>query len=115
MDLSQYNQRITTNQRHTSEETERIRQTIAEDNVALSLATEIAEGETRKLPLLPLGGYAETTTLIRYNGAAHWSPADTGKIAKFFRSRFGYPLPVSAMVNPELTIEWASIIAKPST
>jgi hypothetical protein len=79
------------------QETEDIRQRIAEDDTALSLAAASAEEEMERLPNMPPGGYAETATLIRYNGTANWSPADAGRIARFFRSRFGYPLPVSAM------------------
>ncbi len=79
------------------QETEHIGQRIAEDDSALSLAAESAEEAMERLPTIPLGGYVETATLIRYNGAANWSPADAGRIAEFFRSRFGYPLPVTAM------------------
>jgi hypothetical protein len=75
-------------------ETERVRQWISEDDMALSLA---AEAEMERLPGLSEGGYVETATVIRYNGSASWSPADAGEIANFFQSRFGRPLPVSAM------------------
>ncbi len=78
-------------------ETERIRQLIAEDDVALSLTEEFAEEEMARLPRLALGAYDETPTLIRYNGPANWSMADAGKIAKFYRTHFGHRLPVSAM------------------
>lgn len=78
-------------------ETDRVRQWIAEDNVALSLAEEAAEEELVQLPRLAIGGYDETATLIFFNGAAHWSLADSAKIAKFYRARFGQQLPVSAM------------------
>jgi hypothetical protein len=78
-------------------ETERIAQLIAEDDVALSLTEEVAQGELARLPKLAPGAYDETATLIRYNGAANWSPADANKIAKFYRARFGHPMPVSAM------------------
>lgn len=49
--------------------------------------------------LAPLGrgGYEHTATLIRYNGPTVWSlKADTAKLAQFFATRFGRPLPVSA-------------------
>jgi hypothetical protein len=75
-------------------ETERVRRWISEDDIALSLA---AEAEVERLPGLSAGGYVETVTVIRYNGSASWSPADAGEIANFFQSRFGRPLPVSAM------------------
>ena len=78
-------------------ETERIRQLIAEDNVALSLTEEVAEEEMARLPKLALGASDETPTLIRYNGPARWLPAGIGKIAEFYRAHFGHRLPVSAM------------------
>ena len=76
---------------------QQVRQWIAEDDTALSLSEIAAEKELERLPNLPLGGYDETTTLIRYNGAARWSLAYAGRIKKFFLGRFGHPLPVSAM------------------
>jgi hypothetical protein len=74
-----------------------IRQWIAEDDLALSLTEEAAQEELARLPRLPLGGYDETATLIRYNGAAHWSLAGMQRIASFYRARFGRALPISAM------------------
>jgi hypothetical protein len=74
-----------------------IRQWIAEDDVALSLTEEAAQEELARLPALPLGGYDETATLIRYNGPANWSLAGLQKIATFYRAKFGRALPISAM------------------
>jgi len=82
---------------NTRSEIERIRQWIAEDDVALSLTEEAAQEELTRLPSLPLGGYDETATLIRYNGAAHWSLVGVQKIVSFYRARFGRALPISAM------------------
>ncbi len=78
-------------------EIEQIRQWIGEDDVALLLTEEAAQEELARLPPLPLGGYDETATLIRYNGAANWSLAGVQKIATFYRARFGRALPISAM------------------
>ncbi|MGE5219313.1 MAG: hypothetical protein ACM3SP_20135, partial [Chloroflexota bacterium] len=75
---------------------ERIRQLIAEDDQALSLAEAAAQRELKEGPNLPSGNYQETASLIRYNGATPWSLAAVGKIARFYRKRFGEPLPVSA-------------------
>jgi hypothetical protein len=50
-----------------------------------------------QLPSLPLGGYEETATLIRYNGPTNWSPAGAQKIISFYRARFGRALPISAL------------------
>ena len=78
-------------------EIEKLRQGIAEDDRALSLTEEAAHRELTRLPSLPLGGYEETETLIRYNGTANWSLAGVRKIVAFYRSRFGRALPISAM------------------
>ena len=78
-------------------EMERVRQWIAEDDVALSLAEEATQEKLARLSSLPLGGYEETATLIHYNGAASWSLAGVQKIARFFREKFGHSLPLSAM------------------
>lgn len=78
-------------------EVQQVRQWIAEDETALFLSELAAREQLERLPGLPLGGYYETATLIRYNGAADWSLADAVKIKKFFSKRFGRPLPVSAM------------------
>jgi hypothetical protein len=78
-------------------EIQRVRHWIAEDTLALSLAEADARRELVRLPALPPGAYQETTTLIRYNGAADWSLADARKITRFFSERFGRALPVSAV------------------
>jgi hypothetical protein len=66
----------------------------------------LGEAEAREafmtLPPLPSGGYSETGKLVRYNGSAPWSPADSGKIETFFAGRFGRALPVSARGETEL-------------
>ena len=44
------------------------------------------------------GGYEQSAGLIRYNGPAVWSlKPDTARLRQFFASRFGRPLPVSAL------------------
>jgi hypothetical protein len=78
-------------------EIEQIRQRIAEDDLALSLVEAAAHRELTHLPSLPLGGYEETATLVRYNGPANWSLASVKKIVSFYRARFGLALPISAM------------------
>ena len=66
----------------------------------------LGEAEARAalltLPPLPSGGYSESGSLVRYNGAAPWSLADSGKIETFFAARFGRSLPVSARGETEL-------------
>ena len=52
--------------------------------------------ELLRLPGLALGGYSESATLLRFNGAASWSLIDSSKIEKYFSQAFGRALPVSA-------------------
>lgn len=72
-----------------------VQQWIFEDDLALEEA--LAREEILRGPALGPGGYAESRTLIRFNGAAKWSLADSAKIEKFFLGRFGRALPVSAL------------------
>ncbi len=56
-----------------------------------------AESLARLAPLAR-GGYEETPGLVRYNGTASWSlAADLPRLQQFFLSRFGRPLPISAL------------------
>jgi len=50
----------------------------------------------------PTGGSGKNDLLVRYDGKAQWSLADSGKIENFFYSRFGYSLPVSAWGGTDL-------------
>jgi hypothetical protein len=50
-----------------------------------------------KLTPLPRGGYEETATLVRFNGAGRWSLAEVPKLREFFAGRFGRALPLSAI------------------
>jgi hypothetical protein len=53
--------------------------------------------EVGKQRPLGRGGYEETPGLVRFNGTASWSLAeDTPKLQRFFLSRFGRALPISA-------------------
>jgi hypothetical protein len=72
-----------------------VQQWIFEDDLALEEL--LAREEILRSPVLALGGYAESKTLIRFNGGAKWSLADSAKIEKFFFGRFARALPVSAM------------------
>jgi hypothetical protein len=53
--------------------------------------------ELLRLPSLAVGGYAESGTLLRFNGGALWSLADAAKIEAFFLKTFGRALPISAL------------------
>ena len=53
--------------------------------------------ELLRLPTLAVGGYAESGTLLRFNGGAPWSVADAAKVESFFLKNFGRALPISAL------------------
>ena len=78
-------------------EIQRVRQWIAEDNAALSLAGDAAREQQERLSDAPVGGSIVTRTFIRYNGRAHWSLEDANKISSFFLEHYGRAMPISAM------------------
>ena len=68
---------------------------LAETDAATTEAS--MRDELLRLPGLAVGGYTETTTLLRFDGAALWSLADASKIEAFFTHTFGHALPISAL------------------
>ena len=68
---------------------------LAETDMAI---TEFAmRDELLRLPRLAIGGYSETSTLLRFNGGTLWSLGDARKIETFFVQTFGRALPISAL------------------
>ena len=67
---------------------------IAESDITITEAT--ARDALLALPRLGVGGYSESATFIRFNGATLWSLADASKIETFFVQTFGHALPISA-------------------
>jgi len=70
------------------------RKWISEYDIAITEAT--LRDQLQRLPGLAPGGYSENGTLIRFNGSAPWSLADTAKIESFFSQAFRRSLPISA-------------------
>ena len=68
---------------------------LAETDTALTEFT--MRDELFRLPGLALGGYSETASLLRFNGAAGFTLAEVAKIERFFTSTFGRGLPISAL------------------
>ena len=68
---------------------------IVETDTALTEFT--MRDELLRLPGLALGGYSETKTLLRFNGAAGFTLAEVAKIERFFSQSFGRGLPISAL------------------
>lgn len=78
-------------------EIQRVRQWIAEDNAALSLAGDAVREQQEPVSDGLHGEYIVTRAFMRYNGWANWSLEDAGKISQFFLSHFGREMPISAM------------------
>ena len=55
-----------------------------------------AAEQLAKMRPLGVGGYAATSSLIRYNGPSGWSLANAIQVQSFFVNRFGRALPISA-------------------
>jgi hypothetical protein len=68
---------------------------LAETDSALTEFT--MRDELLRLPGLALGGYSETSNLLRFNGVAGFTLAEVAKIERFFTSTFGHGLPISAL------------------
>ena len=68
---------------------------LAETDMALTEFT--MRDELLRLPGLAVGGYSETSTLVRFNGGTLWGLADAPRIEKFFLQSFGRGLPISAL------------------
>jgi len=68
---------------------------LAETDMAITEYT--MRDELLRLPGLAVGGYSETSTLLRFNGGALWSLGDAQKIETFFAQTFGRALPISAL------------------
>jgi hypothetical protein len=72
-----------------------VRRSIAEEGIALTEA--VAREELLKQGPQPIGGYSESASLVRFNGAAKWSLANVAQVEAFFMGKFGRPLPISAL------------------
>jgi hypothetical protein len=68
---------------------------ISETDMAVTEAA--LRDELLRSPELKTGGYSETTTLLRFNGASLWTLNQASKIESFFAERFGRALPISAL------------------
>lgn len=68
-----------------------------EDSERMLMEAHVAEALARSTPLAR-GGYEETATLIRFNGAAAWTlTAGTSELQHYFLTTFRRPLPISAL------------------
>jgi hypothetical protein len=71
-----------------------LRYSVTETDIAI---TEAVLGEkVLRLPVLPVGGFSETSEFVRFNGPFKWSIREAPRIEKFFAQTFGRSLPVTA-------------------
>lgn len=68
---------------------------LAETDMAITEVT--MRDELLRLPKLALGGYSETSTLLRFNGGTLFRLGDASRIERFFVETFGRALPISAL------------------
>lgn len=72
-----------------------LRHSVTEADIAI---TEALLGEkVLRLPVLPPGGFTETSELARFNGVGRWSIKDAPRIERYFASKFGRSLPITAL------------------
>jgi hypothetical protein len=72
-----------------------VRRSIAEEGIAFTEA--VAREELLKQGPQAIGGYSESASLVRFNGAAKWSLENVPQLQAFFMGRFGRALPISAL------------------
>jgi hypothetical protein len=68
---------------------------LAETDLVITEVT--MRNELLRLPGLAIGGYSETSSLLRFNGGTLWKLRDASKIENFFEKTFGRALPISAL------------------
>jgi hypothetical protein len=73
----------------------RTQEAIREADVLVAEAEAVRE--IAALPLAVPGETQERPSLIRYAGAGRWSLAAVPALERFFKTRFGQPLPISAL------------------
>ena len=75
----------------------KVEETKSQMGGADTLISEVLAAEQMaKMRPLGIGGYAATSSLIRYNGPSGWSLANAIQVQSFFVNRFGRSLPISA-------------------
>jgi hypothetical protein len=77
----------------------------ADTQIATALVEAQAEAQMAKLRLRK-GGLVNTTSYIRYNGAANWVLSESWKIQSFFLDTFKKPLPVAVLGQGAIHDRW---------
>jgi hypothetical protein len=72
-----------------------MRYSVTETDIAI---IEAVLGEkVLRLPVLPVGGFAQSAEFVRFNGAFKWSIREAPRVEKFFSQTFGRSLPITAL------------------
>ncbi len=78
----------------------------ADTQIADTLVEETAEQQLAKNPRLAKGGYVNTTSFIRFNGAGAWGLNDAWKVQRFFSDAFKKPLPIAVFGQGAIHDRW---------
>jgi hypothetical protein len=80
---------------------------LADEQIAdIFVEAEADEQSAKSQPPTPVNRSVVTKAYLRYNGLSGWSLADAGRVQRFFKERFGRPLPVSAYGQSALHDRW---------
>jgi hypothetical protein len=80
---------------------------LADQQIADVFVESLADEQSAKSQQpTPVNRSVVTKSYLRYNGSSGWSLADAGRVQRFFRERFGRPLPVSAYGQSALHDRW---------
>lgn len=72
-----------------------MRYAVTETDIAISEA--VLGEKVLRLPALPVGGFAQSAELTRFNGPFKWSIREAPRVEKFFSQTFGRSLPITAL------------------
>ena len=78
----------------------------ADTQIAQTLIEIEGDKQMAKLGRLRKGGFVQTSSFIRYNGAGGWVLANAGKIQNFFLQKFNRPLPVAVFGQGAIHDRW---------
>ena len=77
----------------------------ADTQIAHTLLEADAEKKMAKIRI-PKGGFVQTATMIRFNGAGAWAIGDAWKVQRFFQDSFRRQLPISVFGQGAIHDRW---------
>jgi hypothetical protein len=78
----------------------------ADSQIADTLLEAEAETKLARSRPIPRGGIMQTSSFIRYNGAAVWNLSDAWKVQRFFLDAFRKPLPIAVFGQGSIHDRW---------